>query len=145
VTSASLTDAAVLDMVGTTGITEVTATLGVVSAKWANGKRFVAPDISNGFRQKANARLGAAFSLTMEAHPIETINDLASVWDWPIIVTVPYESDDYYWCKEVDGWRCLSVVGSNECGGSIRCTSCTGDTSKKCVKLVLHEEDIEPL
>jgi hypothetical protein len=143
VTSISLTIADIENRLGDLAVSDVTVTLGIVNAKWSNGKRFVAPDISNGFRQKPNPALGAKFTLVAEAHPFNTIEDLTSIWNWPIIVSVP-DDDDFYYCKTVTGWQCLMRVGTSECGGSIRCTSCTGSTSRKCVKLVLPD-DIGPV
>jgi hypothetical protein len=138
VTMAPLTIADLNTRIDGREMSEVVATLGIVNARWANGKRFVAQDISNGFITKPNVKLDAKWTLVEHTLVATTIEDLTSIWHWPIIVTVP-DDDDFYYCKTVTGWQCLMRVGTNECGGSIKCTSCTGSTSRKCVKLVLPE------
>jgi hypothetical protein len=127
--------------VGDHELRDVVATLGVVNAKWADGKKFVAQEISNGFLTKPNAALDAKWTLVAEAIPIN-VEDMISIWDLPIIVYVPND-EDFYYCKTVTGWRCLMWANSNECAGSIKCTSCTSSTSKKCVKL--HLPEFEPV
>jgi hypothetical protein len=118
--------------------TDVIATLGVVNARWANGKRFAAPDISNGFRTQPNARIAHAFAELTATQMELSLDDLTSIYNWPVIVSVP-DDDDFYYCKTITGWRCLSRVGENECAGSIKCSGCTSSTSRKCVKLALVE------
>jgi len=140
VTLAPMTVADVSSRFGGRTFKDVIATLGVVNAKWANGKQFTAPDISNGFRTRPNARISAAFANLTAIQNELSLEDLTSIYNWPVVVSVP-DDDDYYYCKTISGWRCLSRVGENECAGSIRCTGCSSSTSRKCVKLVLIEPE----
>jgi hypothetical protein len=110
------------------GATDVTATLGVAGATWADGTRF-SKRPSSGFRERPNAALDAAYA-TVDAAALDAA--LAAEPAAP----APAAPATLHTCRSVPHWMCAVSIFTGQCVGSAMCPE-QWSCSSKCVAVVL--------
>lgn len=113
------------------GATDVTATLGITGAKWADGSRF-SKRVSNGFRERPNAALDAAYAGVTEADLNAALDALAPEPTSPATPTPA----TFHICRSVPHWMCAVSIVTGQCVGSAMCPD-QWPCSSKCVAVIL--------